>query len=148
MAKQKIHFRLEQDQDGYPPDPWESLWAEELGDGLYKVDNIPFFVKGIAPGDLIRAQESEEMKIFLVVTMAGTSSVFRIYVHDESKVQESRNAFRSLGIDSELSHIPNLFAIEVPGTVEIRPILDLLMNGKGSGAWDFQEGALRHDLAK
>lgn len=142
----KIYFRLEQDEDGYPPDPWESLWAEKTEGGLYRLDNIPFFVKGVAPGDLVRVEEVEGMKVFTGVAVPAPSSVFRVYVHDESKVKNSRETFRSLGLPSELSHIPNLFAIEIPGNAKINPVLDLLMKGKAAGTWDFQEGVLRHRL--
>lgn len=33
----------------------ESLWAQDLGDGLYRIDNIPFEVRGLALGDIVQA---------------------------------------------------------------------------------------------
>lgn len=41
----KILFELEQDEDGYPPASTETLWASRAGDGLFKIDNIPFFAR-------------------------------------------------------------------------------------------------------
>lgn len=55
----KVVFRLEQDEDGYPPDNWESLWAGEVEPGLYSIDNIPIFVKGISNGDVVAAEQED-----------------------------------------------------------------------------------------
>jgi hypothetical protein len=44
----KVLFQLEQDEDGYPPASVESLWALPKGEGLFQVDNIPFFATGVA----------------------------------------------------------------------------------------------------
>jgi hypothetical protein len=54
MAKndlKKLHIDL--------PQHWatggESLWAEELGDDLYKIRNVPFFAYGLNFYDVVRA---------------------------------------------------------------------------------------------
>jgi hypothetical protein len=36
----KVLFDLEQDEDGYPPAAAETLWAVQVGDGLFQIDNI------------------------------------------------------------------------------------------------------------
>ena len=142
----KIYFRLKQDKEGYPPNPWESLWAKSRSDGLYTIDNIPFFIKGIGPGDVVRAKREGDMDVFAGLVVASSSSVFRVYVHDEAKVQNARASFRRLGVQSELSHVPNLFSIDIPGNAKIDRVLNLLNKGKKSGDWDFEEGVLRHEL--
>ena len=55
-AYKKVLFRLQQDADGYPPASVEGLWAKAT-EGGYEVDNIPFYVYGIAPGDIIGTQQ-------------------------------------------------------------------------------------------
>ena len=37
----KLLFRLEKDEDGYPPEDVESLWGLLRSDGI-ELDNIPF----------------------------------------------------------------------------------------------------------
>jgi hypothetical protein len=56
----KIHFRLEVDEDGWPPASVESLWAVDLGDGTIRLDNVPWFVRGVASDDIIRVEIDED----------------------------------------------------------------------------------------
>jgi len=44
-------YRLEPDDDEYPPVSTEGLWVRSLDSGTVILDNIPFYAKGIAPGD-------------------------------------------------------------------------------------------------
>lgn len=39
--------------DDYPPVSTESLWAEKLSSGNYKIKNIPFYSKDVSFGDVI-----------------------------------------------------------------------------------------------
>jgi hypothetical protein len=38
----------------------ESLWAVEQGDGTVKLDNIPWFVRGVACGDILATLTDED----------------------------------------------------------------------------------------
>lgn len=59
----KISFELEPDADGYPPDRRESLWASEEEIGLYRIDNIPFYAKGISSGDVVAVVATEAVAV-------------------------------------------------------------------------------------
>ncbi|WP_323136453.1 hypothetical protein [Streptomyces sp. NBC_01446] len=39
---------MEIDEDGWPPASVESLWAVDLGDERVRLDNTPWFVRGVA----------------------------------------------------------------------------------------------------
>ena len=56
----KVPFRLEVDEDGRPPASVESLWATDLGDGTVRLDNTPWFVRGVASGDIIRVEADDD----------------------------------------------------------------------------------------
>ncbi|MFF8649240.1 DUF4265 domain-containing protein [Streptomyces griseoluteus] len=56
----KIHFRLEVGENGWPPTSVESLWAVDLGDGTVRLDNTPWFVHGVASGDIIRVDADDD----------------------------------------------------------------------------------------
>ena len=143
----KISFRLEQDEDGYPPDQWESLWASKEQLGLYCIDNIPFYAKGISSGDVVSAEGEGEALVFKELVHPSLNSVFRIYVSDVSDVQAARDSFRNLGCETELSNLPKLVAIEIPGSVAMEPVARLLAEGANRGRWEYEEGAVRHRTA-
>jgi len=140
----KIFFELIPDEDEYPPDKWESMWAWELPEGLFCVDNIPFYVKGISSGDVISAKDDGEKLIFENLVRPSLNSVIRVYVSDSEDVQTARDNFRALGCESELSHVPKLFAVEIPGDVNFDPVANLLAEGDEGGRWKYEEGVLRH----
>jgi hypothetical protein len=144
VIHKKVRFELRQDDDGYPPDRWERLWAYEIEPGLYCLDNIPFFAKGISSGDVISIEIRDGELQFKGVVRPSANSVFRIYVADVTDVQSARESFRKLGCESEQSHIPKLFSVEIPGTVSFERVARLLTEGKSSGRWDYEEGVLRH----
>jgi len=65
---EKVMFRLKKDADGYPPDDWESLWAYEVEPGLYSIDNVPFFTRGVSWGDVLSVErEGDELHFKEVV---------------------------------------------------------------------------------
>jgi hypothetical protein len=142
----KISFELEQDADGYPPDKWESLWASEAEGGLYSVDNIPFYVKGISSGDKVSARADGDQLVFQKLVEPSSNSVFRLYLSNASTMQAVRDQFRGLGVETELSNLPKLVALEVPGTVNFGPVANLLGEGAASGRWEYEEGVLRHEV--
>jgi len=144
----KVAFELQQDEEGYPPDKWETLWASVTGqNGSYCIDNIPFYAKGISSGDLVYAENREGQLVFIRLIQPSTNSVFRLYVADENDVKSARDSFRELGCESEQSHIPKLFAVEIPGSVAIDPVAALLESGAEAGRWEYEQGVLRHSLA-
>jgi hypothetical protein len=55
----KVHFRLEIEND-WPPASVESLWAVDQDDGTARLDNIPWFVRGIACGDIVTTEPDDE----------------------------------------------------------------------------------------
>ncbi len=56
----KVHFRMDMDEDGWPSASVESLSAVDLGDGTVRLDNTPWFVRGVASGDVIRVQPDDD----------------------------------------------------------------------------------------
>lgn len=49
----EIWFPVERDADNYPSSQdWEQSWAWPIGGG-FRIDNVPFFAKGVARGDTL-----------------------------------------------------------------------------------------------
>lgn len=56
----RVHFRLVQDEDGYPPAAVESVWAQPTTKaGEYVLDNVPFFARDATIGDVVAVREED-----------------------------------------------------------------------------------------
>jgi hypothetical protein len=140
----KVGFRLEPDKDGWPPASRENIWAVDLGGGRYRIDNIPFYVRGISDGDIVVAKPEDDGRLlFFELVEASLNSTFRLFIFDEEEVPGVRNTFRDLGCPSELVS-GGLISLHIPGSVTMKPIATLIEQGEDDGRWDFEEGALRH----
>jgi len=150
--REKIWFRISQDEDGYPPVSVETLWMSPVTGGAYRLDNIPFFAKGVSCGDMVSAFPGPDGHLWFdqVVDHSGHSTlrvvVFR-EVDDkrplEERVEELRGRFSSIGCSTELSHLPGLLAVDVPPLVNFSIVLPLLEEGV-MGGWDYEEANLSH----
>jgi hypothetical protein len=141
---QKIYFKLQQDEDGYPPNDWESLWAIELEPGKFQIDNIPFFVHNISFGDVVSAFIQGDKLCFRGLLEPSAHSVIRIIVFDTSEVESLRSSLRNMGCSSELSHISQLFTVDIPPSVSIKSIRELLDAGERRGDWEYEDASIRH----
>ena len=144
-VKEKVQFRLEQDDD-YPPVTVESIWVRALGGARY-VDNIPFYAYGVGPGDQISVREDSEGVWFDKVVKPSGASVFRIFAKNRSDIPTIRATLLDLSCPSEVDAQMGLIAVEIPTSVNPMPLLDFLMTGQEIGQFDFEEGVLRHVLA-
>lgn len=139
----KVVVALERDEEDYPPADHENLWAEAVGGGVFRIDNIPFFAQGIAVGDLVSAEPGEHglLRVQQVVQPSGHST-FRVIIYDKAEVPAVREFFLRMGCASELSHIPGLIAIDAPPSVSLDALRKFLDSGLESGQWDFEEACL------
>lgn len=142
----KIIVPLEQDEDGYPPVGSERLWAFDMGEGRYQLDNIPFFARDLAWGDVVSAVPEEGadegvLRYQRVLQPSGHST-FRILVQDVSQVPEVCSLLEQLGCDTERSHLPRLVAIDIPPTVPLAAVRQVLSPGVSQERWDYEESCL------
>lgn len=139
----KVFFELQQDEDGYPPVTCESMWATPVGDGLYRLGNIPFFARGVACEDVVSAVRRDDGTLgFAEVVRPSRHSTLRVIIYEASEVPALRQDLEALGCDTELSHIPNLFAVDVPPAVPLDEVRRLLEAGTASARWEYEEACL------
>ncbi|HVG61604.1 MAG TPA: DUF4265 domain-containing protein [Hyalangium sp.] len=138
----KIMFSLEQDEDGYPPATTESLWAIDVGAGLYQIDNIPFFATDIALNDIVSAKLEHGALQYEEVVRPSGHSTLRVIVYDASEMPTVRAFFEQMGCSTELSHLPRLVAIAVPPSVALEPLRQVLAVGREQDRWDYEEACL------
>jgi hypothetical protein len=139
----KVLFELEQ-VDGYPPFGVESVWAIKLSDGLFKIDNIPFYVRGIAMDDVVRAIPADALGFrFNALVNASGHSTIRV-VFFESAIRDTFiRAIESLGCKWEGAYEPSLVAIDIPPAADLKKVLILLSDSFDRGEIDYEEGVLR-----
>lgn len=138
----KINFRLEKDEDGYPPDDWEGIWASPLGGDKYEVDNIPFFVKGISCGDIIEAEKVGDLLQFQRLVTGFDNSTIRLIIYDLSQTEDVCRRLRGLGCSVEGSGTEGLISIHVPKK-HVNPVRHFIRAGFERGEWDYEEGVIR-----
>lgn len=100
----------------------ETLWAETIdaAKGLYKLDNIPFYLPSIACGDIVFAEfdEDEGMLTYReVVEYSGNSTVHIILFDNLPEINTLRKTFEELGCPSEKLH-DKYFAMDVPANID------------------------------
>lgn len=116
MRRNKIYFQLEMDEDGYPPFDVESLWVSTIDKGVGIIDNIPFFVKGIALGDRVTFDDDFN---FIAVEVPANNTTIRVYCPSWEEEVDIKNILKEENCSWELSHLPSLIAINVPnGSLE------------------------------
>ncbi|WP_394538818.1 DUF4265 domain-containing protein [Lysobacter enzymogenes] len=140
----KIYFKLDQDEEGYPPVDWESLWAVPANGNEYVLDNTPFYALGVSSGDTVSAASINDRMVFSAVTKLGGHSTIRVIAFEESIVPEIRESLTKLGCTSELSNISTFFSIDIPPRAEYDDVINLLKLHATSGQIDYEESAIQH----
>lgn len=139
----KIFFELQQDEDGYPPVTCESVWATPVAQDLYRLGNIPFFARGVAYEDVVSAVRKDDGSLgFVEVVRSSGHSTLRVIAYEESDAPVLRRKLEELGCDTEQSHIPNLFAVDIPPSVSLEAVKHLLDTDTASERWEYEEACL------
>jgi hypothetical protein len=140
----KILFHLERDSDDYPPVDWEHVWAFDCGNGEFEIDNIPFFAKDISVGDIVSAHIKNTDLIFEEMIKKSENSTIRVIMLKIAYKDVIRQKLSDLGCETEASHLPSLFSVDIPKEIPYKPVADFLDNESNNGILEYQESALRH----
>ena len=143
----KLHFRMDVDEDGWPPASVESLWAVDLGDGTVRLDNTPWFVRGVASHDIIRVQVDEDGLWWAGETVrASGNCTIRLIVLKDGGSAEARQSvleiFHKLGTKGEGIEQFRMVALDVPPSANIGRIRTLLEHGEAKEWWHWEEGCV------
>ena len=134
----KILFENE-DEDGKVD--LESVWAMPVDDG-YRIDNIPFYAKGVSLNDIIEASlDQGGMLRFDRLLLASGHSTVRLWFADEGDVQTVREMLRQMGCASELD-LPRLVAVDIPPSVSYEGIRGFLDDQERRGVFEYEEACL------
>jgi hypothetical protein len=147
----EIWFRIEKDDDGYPRSKsWEQLlaWPVLESDRCFSIESIPFFVKGISRGDIVKAQVSEnsdaqqgEFFEFESIVERGGHNTYRLLLREKlpNDPEVTKKELLAKGLAVEIED-DDFFAVDVPTTVDQKEIDDFLIGEAESGRWGLEDG--------
>lgn len=135
--KDKVLF-VYQDEAEYKT---ESVWATKVGE-YYKIDNIPFFAKNIAAGDIVSVENDEGQLYFDELIQASGNSVVRIVFFNENNIPQVTKELERMGCNWEGSHLTKLISVDIPKDISYEKLRSYLVKGRSSGLFDYQEACL------
>jgi hypothetical protein len=140
----KVMFQIEQ-KDGYPPVAVESMWAVKVGDGLYEIENIPFYAKGIGLGDIVGTTASETGSLVFdrVASSRGHSTLRLVFIEMRER-KRIEKALEALGCGWEGGVEPSLISVDVPPAASFDEVLKLVSEACTQGILDYETAAIRH----
>ena len=147
VQRVKVRFKLDVDEDDWPPAESEGLWAEPLGDDTYRVDNTPWFVRNLAAGDVVRAVAGSDGAFWATerVAWAGHCTI-RVIPRASGPLLGDRqavlDAFAPFGVTGEGIEQYGMVALDVPPEADVQTVKELLLAGERDGRWHFEEGCI------
>lgn len=124
----------------YDPDVgYENLWATDIGNGLYRIESVPFFVYGISVGDIVSAKPDADGRLeFVAVESTSKNRTLRAraegFAVTDQKGKNLTEKLDSLGCKTETLK-PRVIAISVPPEVNLQAVTSLL-NSEGIN-WEY-----------
>jgi hypothetical protein len=143
-GRERVTFRLETGEDGFPPANTERLWAVPMEDGTWLIDNTPFFTRDVSSGDRIAVTSDDTGLCFSHVVQRGGHSTMRVVLFGPEHRDELRSGLVARGCGMELSHLPNLLSVDLPPEASLEGVRTFLRIGAESGKWDWEEPLLQH----
>jgi hypothetical protein len=144
----KVRFQLDREDEDWPPVQSEGVWATPSGTDEYRLDNVPWFARGVASGDLVRASGDEDGVLWVddQVRWSGRYTIRVIPLGGgtpEDECQAVIDAFQPLGADCE-GGLPafKIVALDIPPTARLTEIKRLLERGQAEGRWAYEEGCI------
>jgi hypothetical protein len=140
---EKVVFRLERDEVGWPPAAAEGVWAFAVGGGRYRLDNTPFFATAVSWTDVVRARRGSDGQLWVEgVERRGGHSTVRVIVRDRADLPRVRDDLIGLGCTVEGFEQIRLLAVDLPPEVDLAAIRAYLAGGQTAGRWGFEESDL------
>lgn len=122
----------------------ERLWATPQPDGTYRIENSPFHAYGVSYCDSVYADLESGDLVFAKVARRGGHSTYRVRLprHKEhGYFLEIWSQLAQLGCTYEgTDDERRLYSIDLPPTVDVQKVYDVLTGLEGAGIIEFEEG--------
>ncbi len=134
----KVLFQENLGDDGEDEYQIETMWATTSGEG-FRLDNIPFYAKGVSYADIVSAEWENDFLHFRKVLKRSGNKTIHILFSEQKDVKYTLKKLKEMGCISEISNIPELIAVNVPLESSYDNILDYLEDGVAKDRWGWQE---------
>jgi hypothetical protein len=132
----KVVFRVPNDDGSFEI---ETLWAYDLGDDRYKIDNLPFFAYSVSLDDIVYApidQGDGRPTFQKVLTRSGNRTirvVFHPPIEPGNRSDEVLKGLLALGCSYEGAN-SKYIAVNIPPPVDLNAVRDYLI--KCDAQWE------------
>jgi hypothetical protein len=120
----------------------ETIWAEDLGEGRFKVDNIPFFALNIAVNDIIAAEEEDGILHFEQILEASGHSTLQIIFFQPDQSSGVLARLEALGCAWEGMKNQPYYSVDIPVSVDYSLVKNLLKEYCQKDILDYREACL------
>jgi hypothetical protein len=149
----EIWFRIQKDKDGYPESrEWEQLLARPLleRDDYFRIESIPFFLKNVSRGDVVRAKivrnpeiQDGELFQFDTVLDRGGHNTYHLLLRkkhpDDPDFTQNELLKKGLAVEEQNG---DFLAVDVPPSGDQQAIDAYLVAQSDAGRWELQDGYL------
>jgi len=144
----RVCFALEQDVKGWPPVTAERMWATPTSkDNVVVLDNIPFFVRGVACYDVVAVTVDDAGVLWggKTIKRSGNCTI-RVIPFPDGPLHGDRqavlDAFAPFGVEGEGAEQYTLVALNVPANADLVAVKRLLREGESDNRWAYEEGCI------
>jgi len=120
----------------------ETIWAQPLENGLYQIDNIPFYAPNVSNKDIIAVEDDEGVLYFDDLIEASGHSTLQIIFFDDSKSKDLLKKLEEMGCKWEGMKEQPYYAVDIPSNVNYQTVKNVLNKESEIGILDYKESCL------
>jgi Domain of unknown function (DUF4265) len=95
----------------------ETIWAEKLENGYYKIDNIPFYAPNLAYNDVIAVEDDEGVLYFDDLIESSGHSTIQIIFFKENEAKEILSKLEYIGCRWEGMKNQPYYSVDIPPNI-------------------------------
>jgi len=140
-----VVFDLPAESPTWPPVGSERLWAEKTDVPLQlAVRNTPFYVRGVANGDVIEVEPDDERREIVFVRLVSESghSAVQVHVGDPRMLPSLEKSLARLEVSWETAHVDTYLAVDVHPRCDYASLRRQLLELREQGAIAVRESAI------